>query len=61
MLTIQYDYRNLRQELKLIKEILTRPRDKKTRRREVAFQILGSLSKGVFKRRTSTGSEAFSL
>ena len=29
MLTIQYDYRNLRQELKLIKEILTRHRDKK--------------------------------
>ena len=37
MLTIQYDYRNLRQELKLIKEILTRPRDKKTRKREVVF------------------------
>ena len=29
MLTIQYDYRNFRQKSKLIKETLTRHRDKK--------------------------------
>ena len=29
MLTIQYDYRNFRQKLKLIQETLTRHRDKK--------------------------------
>ena len=29
MLTIRYDYRNFRQKLKLIKETLTRHRDKK--------------------------------
>ena len=37
MLTIRYDYRNFREKLKLIKETLTRHRDKKTRKREVAF------------------------
>ena len=29
MLTIRYDYRNFREKLKLIKETLTRHRDKK--------------------------------